>query len=47
MSIIKRDGSVQFLKEASKVMYFVSEFSLLLVELEKSPVRNEVALGLD
>ena len=38
MSIIKCDGTelrVYFLKEASKVMYFVSEFGLLLVELEK------------
>ena len=35
MSIIKREGSlrVHFLKEASKVIYFVSEFGLLLVEL--------------
>ena len=38
MSIIKCDGTelrVHFLKVASKVMYFVSEFGLLLVELEK------------
>ena len=38
MSIIKCDGielRVHFLREASKVMYFVCEFGLLLVELEK------------
>ena len=38
MSIIKCDGielRVHFLSEASKVMYFVCEFGLLLVELEK------------
>ena len=33
MSIIKHEGRVHFLKEASKVIYFVSEFGLLLVEL--------------
>ena len=32
MSIIKREGNF-FLKEASKVIYFVSEFGSLLVEL--------------
>ena len=38
ISIIKCDGielRVHFLREASKVMYFVCEFGLLLVELEK------------
>ena len=33
MSIIKRKGSRKFLKEASKVIYFVCEFGSLLVEL--------------
>ena len=50
MSIIKCGGTglrVHFLKEASKVMYFVCEFGLLLVELEKYPLRNEVTLRLD
>ena len=47
MSIIKRPLRVHFFKEASKVMYFVCEFGLLLVELEKRPLRNEVTLGLD
>ena len=50
MSIIKRDGSQElahFFKEASKVIYFVCEFGLLLVELEKWPLRNEVTLGLE
>ena len=36
-----------FLKEASKVIYFICEFGSLLVELEKWPLQNEVALGLD
>ena len=38
MSIINCDGTelrVHFLKEVSTVMYFVCEFGLLLVELEK------------
>ena len=35
------------LSQRSTVMYFVCEFGVLLVELEKWPLWNEVALGLD
>ena len=35
------------LQEASKVMFCLCEFGLLLEELEKWPRRNEVPLGLD
>jgi len=36
-----------FLNEEIKVLYFVDEFGPFLVDLEKWPPRNEVALGLD
>ena len=35
------------LSQRSTVMYFVFEFGVLLVELEKWPLWNEVALGFD
>ena len=49
MNIIKHMtvAKIPLSQEASKVMYFVCELGLFLVELEKWPLQNKVTLGLD